>query len=276
VFARLRAQREQAVGAARAVLEVAPEPEDAPVEPAPMPEPAPTTAAPGDGGGTEARDAELLARRDEILAPVAQELVRKCKRALQDEQNELLDRLRRQRGRADGESLLVPLSVQVTDWADVLEPAVDEAYGAGRGSQLAAGHDGVRVPRRLVSGLAEVLVRPLRERLLASIDAAPGDPGPEREAELSTRVGARYREWRAQELDLRVGDVLAAAFVRGVFDAAPDGSELCWIPAEVGRCPDADDNALEPTARGARFPTGQAFPPAHPGCRCLIAIGTGD
>jgi len=40
--------------------------------------------------------------------------------------------------------------------------------------------------------------------------------------------------------------------------------------AEVGRCPDADDNALEPTVKGQRFPTGQAYPPAHPGCRCLV------
>lgn len=280
LFARIRADREQAVGAARAVLEVAPEPEpgreanvadslpEVPAQPEATPSSPPDAAA--------GRDHDLLARRDETLAPIAQELLRKCKRSLQDEQNELLDRVRRQRGRADGENLLAPFSVQVTDWADVLEPGVDEAYGAGRGSQLEGGHDGVRAPRRLVSGLAEVLVRPLRERLVTSMDAAPGDPGPEREQELSSRIGARYREWRAQELDLRVGDVLAAAYVRGVYDAAPEGSELRWIPAEVGRCPDADDNALEPTARGARFPTGQAFPPAHPGCRCLIATFDGD
>ena len=293
LFARIRADREQAVGDARAALEVAPKSvETAPASvegrPAPTrdPPPAPTPsaaparapepvakakpAAPRDD--SQSRDRQLHERRNEVLAPIAQELVRKCKRALQDEQNVLLDRLRRQRGSASGENLLVPLSVQVTDWADVLEPSVDEAYSAGRGSQLPSGPDGVRVPRRLVSGLAEVVVRPLRDRLSSSIDAAPGEPGPERESELSTRVGARYREWRAQELELRVGDVLAAAYARGVYDIAPEDAQLRWIPAESGRCPDCDDNALEPTARGAKFPTGQALPPAHPGCRCLIAV----
>jgi hypothetical protein len=47
---------------------------------------------------------------------------------------------------------------------------------------------------------------------------------------------------------------------------------LRWVPAEVGRCPDCDDNALEPTARNEPFPTGQQFPPAHPGCRCFLAV----
>ena len=47
---------------------------------------------------------------------------------------------------------------------------------------------------------------------------------------------------------------------------------LRWVPAEVGRCPDCDDNALEPTARSEPFPTGQRFPPAHPGCRCFLAL----
>ena len=46
---------------------------------------------------------------------------------------------------------------------------------------------------------------------------------------------------------------------------------LQWIPLAVGRCADCDDNAFEPTVKGEAFPTGQAHPPAHPGCRCLLA-----
>ena len=45
---------------------------------------------------------------------------------------------------------------------------------------------------------------------------------------------------------------------------------LRWVPAEVEQCPDADDNALEPTCKGRPFPTGQSCPPAHAGCRCLV------
>ena len=60
-----------------------------------------------------------------------------------------------------------------------------------------------------------------------------------------------------------------AAYARGVYDAAPDGARLRWVPAGSGKCPDCDDNALEPTVKGSDFPTGQPHPPAHPGCRCL-------
>jgi hypothetical protein len=56
-----------------------------------------------------------------------------------------------------------------------------------------------------------------------------------------------------------------------VYDGAAAGTVLHWIPIAVGRCADCDDNALEPTVKGAAFPTGQVHPPAHPGCRCLLA-----
>jgi DivIVA domain-containing protein len=292
LFARIRAGREEAVGEAQSVLAVDPVTQEEPVEREQTEVPSTDDVAElrgsderpeGPAAGTppperarpEEEDA-LLSERDDVLAPVSHELLRRCKRALQDEQNELLDRLRRERGRPEVDRLLAPLSAQVTDWADVLEPAVEQAYGAGRSSQSGAEAGAATAPRRLVSGLAEVLVTPLRERLVSTLDAVSGDTGPELEAELSTRIGARYREWRSQELDSRVGDVLAAAYARGVYDAAPDGTQLRWVPAEVGKCPDADDNALEPTVRGANFPTGQPFPPAHPGCRCLIAVTDAD
>src|SRR5207302_2704087 len=89
------------------------------VESAPEPRPAAT-----DG------DPELLARRDELLTPIAHELVRHCKRVLQNEQNEILDALRRQRGRPTPEKLLPPFSQQVTAWSEVLAPAIDVAYVA--------------------------------------------------------------------------------------------------------------------------------------------------
>ncbi len=280
LFARIRADRTVAVDHARAVLATEPE-----AEPAPEPEPAPAvTDAPErarpedepeepDADAREEEDVLLLARRDDLLEPVYAELVRRGKRALQDEQNELLDRLRRQKGRSTADELLVPLSVQVTDWADVLEPAIDAAYGGGRSSHEGGGAS-TGAPRRLVSGLAEMLVTPFRERLLSTLDDVPSD-GPDRVVEMTSRVGARYREWRSQELESRVGDALATAYTRGVYDAAPEGALLRWVPAAGSRCPDCDDNALEPTARGAPFPTGQPFPPAHPGCRCLLAVADG-
>ena len=229
------------------------------VESAPVPRPATT-----DG------DPELLARRDELLTPIAHELVRHCKRVLQNEQNEILDALRRQRGRLTTDKLLPSLSQQVTAWSEVLAPAIVDAYAAARTTAAPDGEPVNGPPPRMVSGMVEVLVTPLRDRLLAAVDETLGDDA--NPDVIAHRIGARYREWKGQELDNRIRDLLAAVYARGAYDAAPEGARLRWVPAEQGQCPDADDNALEPTRRGERFPTGQQFPPAHPGCRCLLAV----
>jgi hypothetical protein len=236
-------------------------PADAPVlvESPPGPRPAPT-----DG------DPELLSRRDELIMPIAQELVRHAKRVLQNEQNEILDGLRRQRGRATPDKLLPALSQQVDAWSEVLAPAITEAYVAARTAAEPAAEPVSGAPPRMVAGMVEVLVTPLRDRLLAAVEDSLGDDA--NPDVIAHRIGARYREWKGEELDNRIRDLLAAVYARGVYDAAPEGARLRWVPGEQGQCPDADDNALEPTRRGERFPTGQQFPPAHPGCRCLLAV----
>jgi DivIVA domain-containing protein len=215
-------------------------------------------------------DSELLARRDELLSPIAHELIRQSKRVLQNEQNEILDALRRQRGRPEAEKLLPPLPRQVEAWSEVLAPAITEAYVAARTAGAPTGEPLDGAPQRMVTGMVEVLVTPLRDRLLAAVDETLGDDA--NPDVIAHRIGARYREWKGEELDSRIRDLLAAVYARAVYDAAPEGSRLRWVPAEQGQCPDADDNALEPTRRGERFPTGQQFPPAHPGCRCLLAV----
>jgi DivIVA domain-containing protein len=226
--------------------------------------------APAQRPATTDGDPDLLARRDELLTPIARELVRHCKRVLQNEQNEILDALRRQRGRLTTDKLLPPLSQQVTAWSEVLSPAIVEAYAAARTAAAPDGEPVNGAPQRMVTGMVEVLVTPLRDRLLAAVDDTLGDDA--NPDVIAHRIGARYREWKGEELDNRIRDLLAAVYARGVYDAAPEGARLRWVPAEQGQCPDADDNALEPTRRGERFPTGQQFPPAHPGCRCLLAV----
>ena len=117
--------------------------------------------------------------------------------------------------------------------------------------------------RSLVRAPVEAVVVPLRGRLAEAVA--------EEDADAAVRaVGARFREARGADLESTLHDALAAAWARGVHDAAPEGSLLRWVPIEVGRCSDCDDNALEPTRRGEAFPTGQTHPPAHPGCRCTL------
>ena len=78
------------------------------------------------------------------------------------------------------------------------------------------------------------------------------------------------RTAHVRDLEVVLLDVLTAAYARGAYDAAPGGAPLRWVPDRPGQCPDCDDNALEATVKSKLFPTGQAFPPAHPGCRCIV------
>ena len=152
----------------------------------------------------------------------------------------------------------------VTSWMQVIDEQVGEAYAAGR---VAGGADAVTADDDLLREAAESIVGPLRQRIAAAIDSGdPGDTGG-----LVERIGARYREWKNQSLEQSLGEALCFVWARGVYDALPEGAVMWWVPNESGRCSDCDDNALEPTVKGKEFPTGQVFPPAHPGCECLLA-----
>jgi len=153
----------------------------------------------------------------------------------------------------------------------VLQPAIDTAYSAGAATVEGAAGVGA-APRALLTELSTSVVTPLRERLGSSLEQIDARSPADTEIAVAQSLGARYREWRGEQLEDVLGDALAAAWSRGVFDAAPDGARLRWIPAVVGKCPDCDDNALEPTVKGSEFPTGQPHPPAHPGCRCLLVV----
>ena len=244
---------------------VEPEPES---EPEPEPEPEP---------GREREDPDTVARRrrSAVLDPLVPDVVRASKRLLQDEQNTLLDAVRRARGRPEPGRLLPDLEHQRDAWVELLGPGVDGAYLGGR---AAVGKTGrvTSAPSRVVAELVGLIVRPLRERLTLTIESIVADGPYESPAELQrvagSAIGARYREWRSADLETRVVDVLSAAYSRGSYDGAGPATPLRWVPDEPGRCPDCDDNSLEPTAKGGVFPTGQTHPPAHPGCRCLVVL----
>lgn len=239
VFAKLRAERVERVERESST------PEKPQVE---------APSANGDGDASREpldADAVLRAERDASLAPVEASVARAIKRTLQDEQNELLDSLRRAKRRKDVRVLVPEMDDVVERWSETIRTGVADAYGS-------------EPAHALVIELATALVTPIHERVVAAVDEG-GDA-----EELTQRVGARYREWRNQELTASVAQVVATAYSRAVFDATPDGTRLRWVPNRPGKCPDCDDNALEPTGRGKPFPTGQVHPPAHPGCRCLL------
>jgi hypothetical protein len=98
--------------------------------------------------------------------------------------------------------------------------------------------------------------------------------------ELADALGAAYREWKTQRIEAAAHDEVAAAFSRGSYLAFANGTPLRWVAdASDAPCPDCEDNALAgEQAKAEPWPTGQLYPPAHPGCRCALApdgVGAG-
>ena len=214
-------------------------------------------------GAVGVSDENALSGRDELLDPVEAELTRALKRVLQDEQNEVLDQLRRTRS-TSVEAVLPDAAAQRARYADAATSFLGRAAVAGAGG---ASGEGSPAAGGMAGDLARQLVEPLRSRLEQALAQGTGDEGG-----LNESISSIYRQWKVQHIEPLARHAAAAAFARGRFEATPVGVALRWVvDDEGGRCPDCDDNALAgPVPRGEAFPTGQPHPPAHEGCRCLL------
>lgn len=275
LFARLRADREQAVAKAREVIggesdgtdeatvdadREAPE-AGAAVEPAAREEPEPAADRNTD------RDEHLLQARDVVVDPLVGQLTRRLKRTIQDEQNATLDRLRTSRPRPSADDVLASADTQPAPYRYAALPALEEA---ARAASAAAPFGAVGVG---VDDLAQALAEEIASQIRSKVDRVLNDAA-EEDVDLQTaseRVSSVYREWKTQRVERVASYYLVAAWSRGTFVATPEGTPMRWIVDDDGPCPDCDDNALAgPTPRGQAYPTGQLHPPAHPGCRCLL------
>ncbi len=204
-------------------------------------------------------DDPLIARRDELLGPVTARLSRTVKRTLGDDQNRLLDRIRSAKSMSV-EELLGSEDEQLALFATAVRGQLAEAFSAGTmfaGAGAAAIPEGEAVDRSC-SGLSRVVVTMLRRRMEEGSEE-PGD-----------RVGAAFREWRGERVERLAGDYATQAFSAGVTAAGPD-RKLRWVVTNEG-CSDCADNELAGAVSAYEsFPTGHLHPPAHSGCRCLVA-----
>jgi len=203
-----------------------------------------------------------FAARAEAVAPIDKELRRRLKRALADEQNEVLDLLRRAKPKGV-DDLLPSVDDHAARWAEAATGPLDDAATSGATS---AGGATAAVPD-LANELAQSLTGPLRERIDRSFAASDGNLD-----DVADRVRALYREWKGQRLSEASEHFVTAAFARGVFHAIDPAAKVHWVvDPSVGACPDCDDNVLAGAIpKGDDFPTGNACAPAHPGCHCLV------
>ena len=240
----------------------------------PATDPEASEEAPVSEEGHPADRPPRVVERDELVAPVVATLSRRLKRTLQDTQNDILDQLR-----SNG-----------SQWS---------ARGPARGDRAGrrAHHGRAPGPRR--GGRGRCRLR-RRRRHGVSVGGRDDRHRPRagrrgRGAAPAQAVGRRRsgggrrgsgRRARGRRLPRMAGLAGRAAGRRlrrrrvlaGIGDRRRDatptaGSSGSRSPAPGDApCPDCEDNGLTgPQPPGEEFPTGHRHPPAHPGCRCLVA-----
>ena len=223
---------------------------------APVPRKAPAAKPEGPTG-------ELFKRRDASLDESLAVLTRKVKRALQDDQNIMLERLRNVKGMITTE--LEDEHAQRARYAEAAHDALADAAAAGVQFAFEESHvSGANVNRSALqdcaADLAVTVVLALRKRILAD---GSGD-GQE-------RVNTAYKEWRGARVERLCTDAARRAFHIGVLSASQDRTVRFYVAPSGAPC---DACALDAAAgerpAGKNFPSGSPYPPLHAGCACAV------
>ncbi len=215
-------------------------------------------------------DELALQRRDVAVEESEATMVRRLKRAMQDEQNAVLDALRTLRGPVTIEGLLGAPESQQQRFRRLAGPILGQAAAAGASVSPAA----APAVDDLVEAFATEVSTTLRDRLHRALAQAQGE---ELEpSSVAERLNAVYRDFKGQRAERIGAHFVTAAHSRGAFDVVANGTTLRWVVDDGGPCPDCDDNALAgAVVKGDSYPTGQAHPPAHVGCRCILVPASG-
>ncbi len=215
-----------------------------------------------------------LERRDGMLDPILREANRRIKRALQDEQNELMDKVR-----LEGVKRLLELLGPREDQIDYYGKVTLEVLikGSTSGALYANGtrKESVSLPSDLATDFACKIVDALRGSITKSYESLGVDlvSNKRESAQIGSKIiSGAFRDLKTNFLDSLLSDFMIGAFSRGTIEALGAKAELVWIANKSGAgCPDCEDNALAgPLMAWEEYPTGQVHPPAHSNCRCVI------
>ena len=189
---------------------------------------------------------------------------------LADEQNEVLDALRRKEPVGDIDALVSGEGEQAARYTDAITVELIAAVEAGAASvggerEVDVGPDGPLAAVR--QQLADDVVATLRERLARSVS-----DGEQVNDTIAKQARGIYREWKTQRIDEHLDDLFRLAYCHGAFHALEPGRAVAWVVDPAGPpSPDCEDNALAgAVTSGDAFPSGHLSPPMHPGCRCLL------
>lgn len=220
---------------------------------------------------------ELSAK--ELIDGLVVNLIRKVKRAINDEQNELLDGLRKIKN-ATLDSVM-DKQKQSSNFFEVISPILIQAEFAGKEfSKTMSADSGIKFKetpaneyQKMADEMANLLTNSLRQKVSFEMNIKSEDD----KHILSEELSSAYREWKNEKIEPVAADFIYACFNYGIFSSFETGTQLTWLNTrDEPECPDCQDNALQKMQIiGEQWPTGQLYPPAHPGCRCLLVITIG-
>ncbi len=199
---------------------------------------------------------------DDVRERAAVAAAKAMKRVLVEEQGSLLDGIRR--SGAAAVASLEEEQIHNSCYDKAATPALREqciTLGGTSDLDLAPALANIHV----------IALEPVRRRLADIAEQFDS------EEELSDAVRALYREARSRNLNEAASAASVAVDGLVKIEKAHNGKAtrtVRWVVDPGGSCgADCADNALagEVTA-GEKFPTGDRFPPVHPGCRCRIEV----
>jgi DivIVA domain-containing protein len=261
IFARLRASSVSKVADGK-VVETRKKTDDTKSVPAPVNVPMPVEPVHNDAA---------FARRSEALAPLVTKMSRNLKRVLADEENEVLEYLRRRKPVMDLKSMCGALGDHAAKYVDALN---DEVMAASKAGATSVNESVKRMPTKgdvspaVTETVKRLLITPLRDKITDVLAAHASDKEGAAKA-----IRGVYRQWKSTQIDEHIDDIACLAYARGMYVTFAPGTQVCWMVDPNGpACADAEDNSLAGcVALGNEFPTGHAQPLAHAGCRCLLA-----
>lgn len=210
-----------------------------------------------------------LPERDQALGDLPRTASDRLKAAFQEDQNDLLDKIRTGRDIEDL-SGLISESEQSGRFLVGVGAALQDAYRAG--AKVVNEDSTVQAGEGIGELVSKQVVHPLRADLGAVL--AAGIEKSEGPSALSHRASDVYRVWKGVRTETLGEGLVLAAYHLGMTDAAGPDARKVWILAEEENCPGAcrENASGEPLRVQARFPSGHRMPPAHGGCFCGLRI----
>ncbi len=209
-----------------------------------------------------------FAARDVALTRSGPNFRRQLRRALNDDQSDVLDRLRAGRGAIKVEELPA-FGDQIDRYLAPLRRGLAEIAQAGAraGGQSDLSQSALD---NLVRQLAKYIVDKVRVPTIRVVEET-ADQDRERILE---PIRALYRDFRNVGLPDLTEDALYEAFAIGLYDSIEPAAPVRWMADP--RC-DPDpvceiNRARDDIAKGEVFPSGHTRPLSLPGCRCLVVV----